>query len=261
MDTDLVRSTLVSLDFPSNFDKEMLDSVGNWGMLNSLFAMLGRAMALSARLMDSTIDNNEIRSLENEVEGLRQEKQHLSDTLDMKLVEIKNLESDFGWQKTMLERAQENLKDIDTEYRAELQRFEKLQWKVVEDKLKEVEAELQETKKRAQSVEQRFDAPKKEAEAMKEEAKTFKEEAKAAKQEVRAGKVLVDAAQLRAKNAEDQLCLIKEAKEKSEAELISKLGEFSNVCQEAFKDGFQRAFVNSHFITLLIAPFLTWIKI
>jgi len=41
MDTDLVRSTLVSLDFPSNFDKEMLDSVGNWGHVKFSFCHVG----------------------------------------------------------------------------------------------------------------------------------------------------------------------------------------------------------------------------
>jgi len=110
MDTELVRSTLASLYFPSNFDKEMLDSVGNRGMLNSLFAMFGRAMALSVRLMDS---NNEIRSLENEVEVLRQEKQHLSNTLDMQVVEITLFDRDFVWHKDMLELVHEKIEDID----------------------------------------------------------------------------------------------------------------------------------------------------
>jgi len=104
VDPDLVRSTSGSSDFPSNFDKEMLDSVGNRDMLNYLFAMLGRAMAMLARLVDSTVDINEIRSLDNEVEGLRREKQDLLDTLDMKLLEIRNLESDVGWEKKMLEQ-------------------------------------------------------------------------------------------------------------------------------------------------------------
>ena len=224
-----MRSTLVSSDFPSNFDKEMPDSVGNCGMLNSLFAMLGRTMALSARLMDL---NNEIRSLENEVEGLRQEKQHLSNTLDMKVVEIRILDRDFVWHKDMLELVHEKIKDIDSQYRAELQRLQKIECaklKAVEEKLKEVEAELQATKKRAQSAEQGLNAAKKEVEAMKEEAKTSKEVAKAAKEEARAAKVRADAAEVRAKNAKDHLCLVQAAKENGEAELISELGEFSNI--------------------------------
>ena len=46
-----MRSTLCSSDFPSNLDKELLDYVGYHGMLKSIFAILGRAIALSARLM------------------------------------------------------------------------------------------------------------------------------------------------------------------------------------------------------------------
>ena len=241
MDRELVRLTLGSSDFPSNFNKEMLDCVANHGTLQSLFAILGHAMVLSARLMDW---NNEIRSLENEVEVLRQEKQHVSNTMDMEDVEIMILRRQLKWHKDMLDLVHEKIEDIDNQYRAELQRLQKLECdklKVVEEKLKEVEAELQATKKRAQSAEQRLDAAKKEAEVVKEEAKTSKEVATIVKEEAGAGKVLADAAEVRAKNAEDELCLVQTKKEKREAELISELGEFSNIGKEKFKDGFQRA--------------------
>jgi len=244
MDPELVRSWLGSSEFPSIFDKELLDYVGNRGMLTSLFAMLGYAMAMSARLMDSTVDINDIRTLKNEIEGLWLEKKELSDTLDMKLQEIRNLESAIGREKTMVEHTREKLKDVHDFYMAEHEKFEQqtsAQLKTIEDKLKEVEAELEEKKKRGQSIEEWFEVEKKEAEAVKEEAKTCKEEAEIAKEEVRASKQLADVAELRAKTAEYQLSLIKEASDKREAELISKIADFGNIDLKAFEDGFQRA--------------------
>jgi len=240
MDRELVRSTLCSSDFPSNFDKEMLDYVGYHGMLKSIFAILGRAIALSTRLMHW---NNEIHSLENEVEVLKQEKQNVSNRLDMEHLEIKWLRTQLKRHKDMLDLVHEKIEDIDGQYRAKLKRLQKLECdklKAVQEKWKEVEAELKATNKRAQSAEQMLDAAKKEAEAVKEEAKTSKEVATIAKEEARAFKVLADGAIVRAKNAEDELCLVKIAKEKREAELISELGEFSNIGKEAFEDEFER---------------------
>ena len=241
MDRELVRSTLGSSNFPSNLDKEMLDYVGNHGMLKSIFAILGHTIALSTRLMDW---NSEIRSLENEVEVLQQKKQDVSNRMDMEDVEITCLRKQLKRHKDMSDLVNEKIEDIDGQYRAELQRLQKHECdklKAVEEKLKEVEAELQATNKRAQSVEQMLNVAKKEVESVKEEAKTSKEVATIAKEEARAFKVLADAAEVRAKNAEDELCLVKTAKGKREAELIPELGEFSNIGKEVFEDGFQRA--------------------
>jgi len=240
MDRELVRSTLCTSDFPSNSDKEMLDYVGYHGMLKSVFAILGRAIPLSARLMHWS---NEIQSLENEVEVLKQEQQNVSNRFDMEDLEIRWLRTKLKREKDMLDLVHEKIEDFDGQYRAELKRLQKLECdklKAVEEKLKEVEAELEATNKRTQSAEQMLDAAKKEAEVAKEEAKTSKEVATIAKEEARAFKVLVDGAIVRAKNAEDELCLVKTGKEKREAELISELGEYSNIGKEAFEDGFER---------------------
>jgi len=105
MDPELVRSRLGSSEFPSTYDKELLDSVGNQGMLTSLFAMLGRAMAVTARLMDFTVEINFLSTLKNEIEALRREKKELSNTLNMKLVEIRNLQSAIEREITMVEEA------------------------------------------------------------------------------------------------------------------------------------------------------------
>jgi len=181
--------------------------------------------------------------LENEVEVLKQEKQNVSNRLDMEHLEIKWLRTQLKRHKDMLDLVHEKIEDIDGQYRAKLKRLQKLECdklKAVQEKWKEVEAELKATNKRAQSAEQMLDAAKKEAEAVKEEAKTSKEVATIAKEEARAFKVLADGAIVRAKNAEDELCLVKIAKEKREAELISELGEFSNIGKEAFEDEFER---------------------
>jgi len=121
-------------------------------MLTSLFAMLGRAMAVTVRLMDSTVEINIVSTLKNEIEGLWREKKELSNTRKMKLVEIRNLEFAIAREKTMVEETREKLNDVHDFYRAEHEKFEQqtsAQLKTVQDKLKEVEADLEETNKRA----------------------------------------------------------------------------------------------------------------
>jgi len=87
-------------------------------MLNSIFAMLRRAMAVPARLMDSNVDIKEKRSLENQVKVLQREKQDLLDTLDIKLMEIRNLETSIGGHKSMLESTTKKFEDVHNEYSA-----------------------------------------------------------------------------------------------------------------------------------------------
>lgn len=70
MEPNLVRSQMGSSVFPSSFDTELPDFMGHRGMVNSLFAMLGCAMVVSGRLMDATVDNNEIQSFKAQVERL-----------------------------------------------------------------------------------------------------------------------------------------------------------------------------------------------
>jgi len=157
MDPELVRSRLGSSEFPSTYDKELLDSVGNQGMLTSLFAMLGRSMAVTTRLMDSTVKINVLSTLKDEIEALWQEKKKLLNTLNMKLVEIRNLQSTIEREETMVEEAREKLNDVHDFYRAEHDKFEQqasAQLQSVEDKLKQVEADVEETKKRAQTSEE-----------------------------------------------------------------------------------------------------------
>jgi len=244
MDPELVRSRLGSSEFPSTYDKELLDSVGNQGMLTSLFAILGRSMAVIARLMDSTVEINVLSTLKDEIKALRQDKKELSNTLNMKLVEIRNFQSAIEREETVVEEAREKLNDVNDFYRAEHDKFEQqasVQLKLVEDKLKLVEADLEEVKKRAQTLEEMLKAEKKEAKACKEEAKTCKEEAQVAREEAKAAKEGADAAEIRVKNAEDDVSKIKEAWGKREAELKSKIGELVNIGIEAFEDGFERA--------------------
>jgi len=154
MDPELVRSQLGGSQFPSDYDKELLDSVGNKGMLISLFAMLGPAMAVSWRLMGSTVEMTEIQLLENQVEGLMREKKELSDTLTKKLDEMRNLESDLCREKTIVRLAEEKLKEVEDQYKSQFEKFENdrcSQLKTIEHKVKKLQDELEKNKKKSRS--------------------------------------------------------------------------------------------------------------
>lgn len=100
MKPDLVRSHLGSLRFSSTYDAKLLNTIGEYGIVDSCVALLRHCIAIVEHLKSNASNNAKVRSLEAQLKEVLFEKNKASNDFALKIKQsqerLKMLETELS---------------------------------------------------------------------------------------------------------------------------------------------------------------------